>query len=58
MRRAQEKATDEENKQAKAWEAAIAKRRYAVIVDEAHSSQCGETARELEGHSRRVRRGK
>ena len=29
------------------WEAAIAKRRYAVIVDEAHSSQTGETAREL-----------
>lgn len=29
------------------WEAEIAKRRYAVIVDEAHSSQTGETAREL-----------
>jgi type I restriction enzyme R subunit len=43
----QEKATDEEKKQAKAWEAEIAKRRYAVIVDEAHSSQSGETAREL-----------
>ena len=43
----QEKATEEEKKQAKAWEAAIAKRKYAVIVDEAHSSQTGETAREL-----------
>lgn len=43
----QEQATDEEKKQAKAWEAEIAKRKYAVIVDEAHSSQSGETAREL-----------
>src|SRR5947207_2646876 len=34
-------------RQAKEWEAAIATRRYAVIVDEAHSSQTGETAREL-----------
>lgn len=34
-------------KQAKAWEAQIGMRRYAVIVDEAHSSQTGETAREL-----------
>lgn len=34
-------------KQAKAWEQEIAKRRYAVIVDEAHSAQTGETAREL-----------
>ena len=42
-----EKATAEEKAQAKAWEAEIAKRRYAVIVDEAHSSQTGETAREL-----------
>ncbi|AKH19893.1 type I restriction endonuclease subunit R [Sedimenticola thiotaurini] len=33
--------------QARVWEAEIAKRRYAVIVDEAHSSQTGETAREL-----------
>lgn len=32
---------------AKEWEAAIAARKYAVIVDEAHSSQTGETAREL-----------
>lgn len=32
---------------AKEWEAKIAARKYAVIVDEAHSSQTGETAREL-----------
>ena len=43
----QEKATEEEKQQAKEWEAAIAARKYAVIVDEAHSSQTGETAREL-----------
>jgi len=43
----QEQASAEEKAQAKAWEAEIAKRRYAVIVDEAHSSQTGETAREL-----------
>ncbi len=43
----QDKASDEEKAQAKAWQEAIARRRYAVIVDEAHSSQTGETAREL-----------
>lgn len=43
----QEQASDEEKAQAKAWQEQIAKRRYAVIVDEAHSSQTGETAREL-----------
>ena len=43
----QEKATTEERARAKTWEAEIAQRRYAVIVDEAHSSQTGETAREL-----------
>ena len=32
---------------AQEWQDAIAARRYAVIVDEAHSSQTGETAREL-----------
>jgi Type I site-specific restriction-modification system, R (restriction) subunit and related helicases len=42
-----EKATEEEKKRAKEWERAIAKRKYAVIVDEAHSSQTGESAREL-----------
>ena len=35
------------NEKAKEWEAMIAARKYAVIVDEAHSSQTGETAREL-----------
>ena len=40
-------ASAEEKQKAKLWEAEIAKRRYAVIVDEAHSSQTGETAREL-----------
>lgn len=43
----QDKASDEEKAQSRAWQAAIAARRYAVIVDEAHSSQTGETAREL-----------
>ena len=42
-----ETASPEEKARAKAWEAQIAKRCYAVIVDEAHSSQTGETAREL-----------
>jgi type I restriction enzyme R subunit len=32
---------------AKDWQKLIASRKYAVIVDEAHSSQSGETAREL-----------
>ena len=41
-------APDAESKRkAKEWENAIAKRKYAVIVDEAHSSQTGETARGL-----------
>ena len=43
----QEAATAGETERAKAWQAEIATRRYAVIVDEAHSSQTGETAREL-----------
>ena len=43
----QDKVSDEEKAQAKAWQEAIAARRHAVIVDEAHSSQTGETAREL-----------
>lgn len=43
----QDKASEEERQKAKVWEAAIAARRYAVIVDEAHSSQTGESAREL-----------
>lgn len=42
-----ETADAKEKVQAKEWEREIARRRYAVIVDEAHSSQTGETAREL-----------
>jgi len=34
-------------KQARQWQAQIAGRKYAVVVDEAHSSQTGEAAREL-----------
>ncbi|MBI2516987.1 MAG: type I restriction endonuclease subunit R [Opitutae bacterium] len=45
----QDQATEAEKQQAREWEAAIAQRRYAVIVDEAHSSQSGDTARELKG---------
>ncbi|MGC8774808.1 MAG: type I restriction endonuclease subunit R [Chlorobaculum sp.] len=41
-------ASDEQVRaKARKWQDEIAKRRYAVIVDEAHSSQTGETAREL-----------
>jgi type I restriction enzyme, R subunit len=43
----QDAATALEKAQAKVFEAQIANRRYAVIVDEAHSSQTGEAAREL-----------
>jgi len=43
----QEKATAAEKQQAREWVEQIEKRRYAVIVDEAHSSQSGEAAREL-----------
>src|SRR5207302_11259772 len=43
----QDNATEDEKRRAKEWQAAIAARKYAVIVDEAHSSQTGETAREL-----------
>ncbi len=42
-----ENATEDEKQQASEWEKAIASRKYAVVVDEAHSSQTGETAREL-----------
>jgi type I restriction enzyme, R subunit len=42
-----DKATEKERQRAKEWEAAIAARKYAIIVDEAHSSQTGESAREL-----------
>lgn len=44
-------STDEpaefEQAQAKDWSQKIAERRYAVIVDEAHSSQTGESARDM-----------
>ncbi len=38
---------EDAKKAAKEWAERIAKRRYAVIVDEAHSSQTGDTAREM-----------
>ncbi len=40
-------ASAAERAQAESWSKAIAGRRYAVIVDEAHSSQTGESAREM-----------
>ena len=43
----EEAAGAEAKKQAETWGAEIAGRRYALIVDEAHSSQSGDTAREL-----------
>lgn len=43
----QEQASAQERQKAKDWETAIAARTYAVIVDEAHSSQTGDSAREL-----------
>ena len=39
--------SETEQAQAAEWRQAIADRRYAVIVDEAHSSQTGESAREM-----------
>jgi len=42
-----EAATDEDKRRVREWQQTIAARRYAVIVDEAHSSQTGESAREL-----------
>ena len=44
---AMEIASLEAKARAREWEREIAKRTYAVIVDEAHSSQTGETARAL-----------
>lgn len=41
------KPDEESKKQAKEWEEKIANRKYAVVVDEAHSSQTGESVREL-----------
>ena len=40
-------ATVAEQERADEWAVRIAGRRYAVVVDEAHSSQIGETARQL-----------
>lgn len=42
-----EKATEEHKKAAKEWSESIAARKYAVIVDEAHSSQTGDASREM-----------
>ena len=42
-----ENASEAEQAQATTWQREIAGRRYAVIVDEAHSSQTGEAAREM-----------
>lgn len=42
-----DKPDEAEKQQAQEWEAQIASRRYAVIVDEAHSGQTRETAREM-----------
>ena len=42
-----EQPSEEQRAQAAEWRQAIAYRKYAVIVDEAHSSQTGETAREM-----------
>ena len=44
-----DEAAEADVKQADAWRRAIAKRTYAIIVDEAHSSQSGDTAREMKG---------
>ena len=42
-----EEPSEAERAQSAAWRKAIASRSYAVIVDEAHSSQTGESAREM-----------
>src|SRR5947207_1365572 len=42
-----EEAPAEEKAQASEWQKEIGRRKYAVIVDEVHSSQTGETAHEL-----------
>ena len=44
-----EDPSEAEKQQQAEWRKAIANRRYAVIVDEAHSSQSGESAREMKG---------
>ncbi len=42
-----EKASEEQKQSAKEWSKAISQRKYAVIVDEAHSSQTGDASREM-----------
>ena len=42
-----EDATDEEHAEVSGWARKIAGRKYAVIVDEAHSSQSGDSAKEM-----------
>jgi type I restriction enzyme R subunit len=42
-----DKPDEEAKRQAEEWKTQIAARNYAIIVDEAHSSQTGESAREL-----------
>ena len=42
-----DKPTEEQLATSKEWQESIANGNYAIIVDEAHSSQTGETAREL-----------
>ena len=44
-----EDPSEAEKQQQAEWRKEIAKRRYAVIVDEAHSGQSGEAAREMKG---------
>ena len=44
-----DKPSQADKQQQDEWRKEIAKRRYAVIVDEAHSSQSGESAREMKG---------
>ena len=49
--------TEAERAQAAEWRRVLAGKRYAIIVDEAHSSQTGESAREMKGHPRSARTG-
>ena len=42
-------ASDEEKETAQQWKQLIANRKYALIVDEAHSSQTGDSATEMKG---------
>jgi type I restriction enzyme, R subunit len=42
-----EEVNEETRSKAIEWQKAISKRRYALIIDEAHSSQSGDAAREM-----------